>query len=160
MTYGLASPVAHCSVFLAGIIFWISSTNSVSRLIIYPYNSETTTVWLLVISRCVKWPLILRPTAATKMLAAWSSMCGFSIRNICHCHFKNAADCRNQRHSNYAIWNECGEDCLLVLDVILIYGWSCSLKLHTHAHSLTSVYAVDFSYLFALHGNLNVGNGK
>lgn len=116
VTYGIMSLVSHCSVFSAGILFRIHSANSVAKLILYSYNFETTTMRPLVIATlvgCVKWPLILRPTVATKMLAAWSSVCGFSIRNICHHHFKYAADCRNRRHSNYAIWDECGEDRLL-----------------------------------------------
>lgn len=117
VTYWLTSPVALCSVFLAGISFWIHSTNSVVSLILYAYNFEATTMRPLVIATlasCVKWPLIHGPTAATKLLAVRSSMCGFNIRNMCHRHFKNAADCRNQQHSSCAIWNECGEDCLLL----------------------------------------------
>lgn len=116
LTYGIMSLVSQCSVFLAGILFRMHSTNGVAKLILNSYNFETTTMRPLVIATlvsCVKWPLIPRPTVATKMLAAWSSVCGFSIRNICHHHFKYAAHCRNRRHSNYAIWNECGEDRLL-----------------------------------------------
>lgn len=102
VTCWLASPDALCSVFLAGILFRIHSTNSVFNLVLYSYNFAATTMRPLVIATlasCATRPLILRPTAATEMLAARSSMCGFSIRNICHRHFKIAADYRNQRHS-------------------------------------------------------------
>ena len=110
----VTSPVAHGSVFLAGILFPIHSVNSVFNLILYSYNFAATTVRLLVIAArasCVKPPpLILRPSAATKIVG----MCGFSIRNICHGHSKTAADYRKPATLNCAIWRECGEDCLFV----------------------------------------------
>ncbi len=138
-------PVAHYSVFLAGILFQIHSTNSVFSLILYSYNFEATTMRPLVIATlasCVKRPLILRPTAATKMLAVRSSMCGFSIRNICHHHFKTAADYRSQRHSTMQFWMNAVRTVFLYKCYFNIWMEDCEPFIWVSKHTSANFYSI------------------
>lgn len=137
---GITLPVTH---FLSSALLLNPFYKSCFNTYTVQFWSNRSAAAIATLASCVKWPLIVRPT---KMLAVLSSLCGFSIRNICYCrHFKNAANRINQQHLNDAIWNECGEECPLLLDVILRYGLLCSLKRkHTDLDSLAFVYTVVF----------------
>lgn len=126
------------------MIFRIHSTNSVFNLILYSYNFETTTMQPLVIATlasCVKRPPI--PETSNKDVGSVAQcMCGFSIRNICHRHFKIAADYGNQRRSSMPFGMNAVRTVCLYKCYFNIRMEDCEQFIRVGKHSYTNFYSL------------------
>lgn len=130
-------------VFIDGISFQILSAYTVFNLKLYSCNFAVTTMW----PGCNCHPGQLckstTDTAATKMLAEHSSMCGFCIRNICHGYFKTTSVLRNQRLSAFPLWMNalvtvCSSGCYFNI-------WKKNCQSCTHANFLLTHFCLLLS---------------
>lgn len=94
---------------------------------------------------------------AATVLAERSSLCGFSIRNICHSHFKSAVDYSNQRHSSQPFG-------MIVVSPVCLCKCYCNIRIgaliRAGKHYCKRLLTPLDLMLFTHYGNGSVRNGS